>query len=263
MIEPKKKLKLKMTPIGRRIFKVLANRTFQQQMMMFILMLLFGIIVMNHIQSVRADTGSNNLIERYKQRQEDLDRYEESYANLMQENEKLNQQKEDAIAELLNRQGNEGLLIELKSIKVLAGFTEVRGPGITLVLDDKPGQVDSLDSIVHDGDINHALWLLKSVGAGAIAVNGLRITNSSYILCFGATILCNEQRLTPPFVITARGDPAKLAEVIRNDQEFNIRQAAGIDLVVKVTEENEVVIPPFAEADDISKYIDRLEVVAP
>lgn len=248
-----------------RARKYLWRRKNQQKLLMFVLMFLFGFILMEHVQTVRAGANPDDLVERYVKRQAELAEYQDRYAKLLAENETLTLQKEKAITDLLNREGYEGLLSELKKINVLAGFTEVRGPGVTVVLDDKPGYdilTDSLDSIVHDGDILSAINLLIDSGAAAIAVNGLRITNSTYILCNASTILCNQQRITPPFIITARGDPASMAEAIRTDQNFSIRQASGIDLVVKVTEETEVVIPAFAEADNISQYIDRLEVVA-
>ena len=247
-----------------RARQYLWRRKNQQRLMMFILMFLFGLILMEHVQSVRAGANPDDLVERYVKRQAELTEYQDRYAKLLADNEVLTLQKEKAISDLLNREGYEGLLAELTKINMLAGFTEVRGPGVTVVLDDKPGYdilTDTLDSIVHDGDILSAINLLIDSGAAAISVNGLRITNSTYILCNSSTILCNQQRITPPFVITARGDPARMAEAIRTDQNFSIRQATGIDLVVKVTEEQEVVIPAFAEADNISQFIDRLEVV--
>ena len=44
---------------------------------------------------------------------------------------------------------------------------------------------------------------------------------------------CNQQRLSPPYVILALGDPARLSEAIEHDQT-HFRWMPGIDLVVKV-----------------------------
>ncbi|MEA4888343.1 MAG: DUF881 domain-containing protein [Clostridiaceae bacterium] len=238
----------------------------RHHLLMFVIMLLFGFIVMNHIQSVRAADKTSNMVILYKERQEQLKQYEEQYKKLLAENDQLNAQKEAAIANLLNRQGNENLLDELQKIKILAGFTEVKGPGVIITLNDKPGYdilVDSKYSLVHDSDIRRVIDLLRNAGAGAFSVNGLRITNASFVLCIGPIIRCNNQRMLPPYVITAIGDPAVLAEAITTDQEFNTRQTAGIDLVVKVQQEQEVTIPAFAEADDFYSYISLLEDAAP
>jgi uncharacterized protein YlxW (UPF0749 family) len=243
------------------------RKLFQQgAFFMAMLMCVFGFILISHIKSVKADKTTSSLAQRYKQRQAELKQAEEHYQVLLTENEKLNQQKADAIARLLSRQGYENLLSDLERIRIMAGFTEVRGPGIILTLDDKPGfdiLTDSLNSIVHDGDVRHAFDLLRSSGAAAFAVNGLRITNASYISCIGTTILCNQQRMTPPYIIMALGNPTALAAAIREDPAFADRQTAEIGLQVKMEEKPEVIIPPFAEADNFIKYIDLLEVGKP
>ena len=250
--------------LKERFSRLVKGRRFQQNAMMFVIMLLFGIIIMNHVVSVRAEQKKSSLPQRYKQRQEDLAKYEERYLTLLAENEMLNQKKADVIADYLASQGLENLLAELEKIRIMAGFTEVQGPGIILTLDDKPkfnNQLDSSESIVHDGDIRHAVDLLKEAGAAAFSINGLRYTNITSIYCIGPTIRCNSERLTPPYVITALGAPAALAKAIQDDQIFNIRQSPGIDLVVKVQQEDQVFIPAFAEADDIGQFIDLLEGV--
>lgn len=238
----------------------------QQNIMLFVLFLLFGIILINHVKSVGVDRATLDLTVRYRQRQEDLRRYEERYQKLLEDNRLLNEQKDQAIADLLSRQGMEDILEELMFNRALAGFTEVRGPGVTVRLDDKPGYnflIDSEDSIVHDTDISHVLDLLRNAGAGAFAVNNTRIVNVSYVKCIGSTIRCIQERLMPPYIIVALGDPDSLAAAISEDQMFNIRKTQGIGLIVEVKKEEEVVIPPFSEAGDITKYIDRLDVVAP
>jgi uncharacterized protein YlxW (UPF0749 family) len=150
----------------------------------------------------------------------------------------------------------------LQQIRLLAGFTEVRGAGIVITLNDKPDfnlLTDSDASLVHDGDIRHVLDLLRSTGVAALAVNNLRVTNASFIQCIGSTIRCNDQRLLPPFVITAIGNPAALAAVITSDVAFILRQEPEIGLIVNVQQMNELVIPAFAEADDFGRYISLLE----
>lgn len=237
----------------------------QHGLLLFVLLFIFGLVVSSHVQTIRASHGSSDLSVRYRQRQDDLKRYEEQYEKLLQENLLLNQRKEEAIAALLQREGQDDVLQELQYIRLLAGFTEVSGPGIVLKLDDKPGYdifSDSEDSIVHDGDIRHALDLLRNAGAAAFSVNNERIVNSSYIFCIGPTILCNNQRLTPPYVIRAIGDPAALKEAIDADQMFAIRRTPGIDLIVEVQVSDQVLLPPFADAGNIQQYIDRLEVVS-
>jgi len=243
----------------------LSSRQTRQNILMLVLMLLFGFILMNHIMSVRAENKGDSLAERYQQRSDDLKKYEQRYNELLAENAQLNQQKNDLINELLVSQGYADLLSELEKYRLLAGFTEVSGQGIILTLADKPDYTlaDSENSIVHDADIRYALDLLSNAGAAAFSINGNRFTNASNIKCIGSTIRCNLERLSPPYVISALGDPAQLSAVIETDQMFLYRQSPGIDLVVKIEKVEKLTIPAFAEADNIDQFINLLEVVKP
>ncbi len=234
----------------------------RQQLMLFVVMLLFGFIVTNHVQSVRARSETRSLAVIYQQRERELNEQIKQSEVLTQENTALNQRKNELIGEVLVDQGYAELSLELERIRLLAGFTEVRGPGIVLTLNDKPDYAilkDSDASLVHDGDIRHALDLLRNAGVAALSVNDLRITNVSYIRCIGSTIRCNQYRMLPPFVIKALGDPAQLAEAIAGDPMFSMRQLPDIGLVVKVEMVEEVVIPAFAESDRFGAYITLLE----
>ncbi len=236
----------------------------RNSVLLFVLMLIFGIVVTSHVQTVRAEFRRSDLEIRYRQRQEDLRRYEEEYERLTEENRILIQRQEDAIAELLQREGQEDILEGLRFNRMLAGFTEVSGQGVRITLDDKPDYdifLDSEDSIVHDGDIRHVLDLLRNNGAAAFSVNQQRIVNTSYIYCIGPTILCNQQRLTPPYVIEALGDPEALAAAIQQDPVLAIRAVPGIELIVMVEQLDDVVIPAFAGANNLEPFINRLEVV--
>jgi uncharacterized protein YlxW (UPF0749 family) len=234
----------------------------RQQFMMFVIMLLVGFIVMNHVQATRASTQNRNLILIYREREEQLKRQEEQYRKLQQENEQMNARKAAAIESLLIDQGYADLSSELQRVRLLAGFTEVRGPGIVLTLNDKPDYdilKDSDASIVHDGDIRHALDLLRNSGAAALSVNDIRITHVSFIQCIGSTIRCNQVRMLPPYVIKAIGDPERLAGAIQQDNLFTLRQYPEIGLIVSVQSMEEVIIPAFAESDNFDRYITLLE----
>lgn len=235
----------------------------RQDIFLFILLFLFGVIVTNHITQVNQSRQQGSLAAVYDSRQDELDQAMSQYDSLVAENERLLQAKEDAIAQMLNQQGYSTLLSELNHVKTLAGLTDVTGAGVAVTLDDKPGfdvVQDSADAIVHDSDVRHVLDLFRASGAAALSVNGERIVNSSYVFCIGPTILCNMQRLTPPYVIQAIGDPKLLSDAVRLDPMLSLRQTPEIGLIVKIEALSDVQIPAFARADDLSQYINRLEV---
>ena len=247
-------------------FKQSRKKMLLQQLLLFVIFLLFGIIVMNHIESVRSENQRQDLIFQYRELEEQLTIQEQEYARLEQENKDLNSRKAAIIEELLIDQGYNELSQELQYVRTLAGFTEVSGPGILVTLNDKPDYdilKDSDASIVHDGDIRHVVDLLRNAGAAAISVNDLRITHVSSVICIGSTIRCNQTRMLPPFVIKAIGDPPALRQAIESDEMLNLRKGLEIGLAVKAEESETVVIPPFSDADRFEQYISLLEGTTP
>jgi uncharacterized protein YlxW (UPF0749 family) len=241
------------------------QKQLRQNIFLFILLFLFGVIVTNHITQVNQNRENSDLSDLYVTRQSELDQAIAQYDSLVAENERLLQSKEAAITQMLNQQGYSNLLDELNRVKALGGLTTVTGPGVAVTLNDKPNfdvLRDSADALVHDSDVRHVLDLLRASGAAALSVNDQRIVNSSYVFCIGPTILCNMQRLTPPYVIQAIGDPQLMADAIRKDPMLSLRQTPEIGLIVQVEQQGEQTCPAFAEADDLDKYIDRLEVPA-
>ena len=234
------------------------------KIMLFVLFLLFGAIVSTHIRSVQQNYKKSSLNEQYTETQQEIIKLEATYQQLLAENERLVSQRDEAIDTILDQQGYEELSSEINRIRILAGFTEVTGEGIVVTLDDKPGYdplKDPVASIIHDGNIRHVVNLLINNGAAAISINGMRLVNSSYIYCIGPTILCNRERMTPPYVISAIG-PAELMETAAlEDQVLNQLKIPEIGVIIEVEKKEQIVIPPFAEADNFDRYINLLEVV--
>lgn len=138
---------------------------------------------------------------------------------------------------------------ELAKTQVLAGISEVRGPGISLTLSDsttpsQPGQDPNL-FVVHDKDLLEVVNEVFAAGAEAVSVNGQRIVATTEITCAGNVIMINGVRQAPPFKILAIGDPATL--------EGGLKMRGGLidnltfwKLEVKLTIEEEITIPAYA-----------------
>lgn len=86
-----------------------------------------------------------------------------------------------------------------------AGAVELRGPGVTVTIDDAPdAEAGSLNRVLDRDlqDIVNALW---QMGASGVAVNDQRLTATSAIRGAGEAILVNYQPLTRPYVVSAVG----------------------------------------------------------
>ena len=151
--------------------------------------------------------------------------------------------------ELLDLQKHSANIIsdaELERLHLLAGTSEVYGPGLEIVLDDstsakKIGENPNL-YIVHDEDLLRILNELRAAGAEAIAVNEQRIGAMSELRCAGPTVSINNVRSAPPYVIKAVGDPKTMASALR--LRGGVVDTFGFwGINVKIKDSGKVVIP--------------------
>ena len=97
-----------------------------------------------------------------------------------------------------------------------AGLDPVRGPGLVVTLNDAQRDADGRfprdaspdDLVVHQQDIQAVLNALWSAGAEGIQMQDQRIIATSAPRCVGNTLLLNGRTYSPPYVITAVGNPA-------------------------------------------------------
>jgi uncharacterized protein YlxW (UPF0749 family) len=99
-----------------------------------------------------------------------------------------------------------------------AGLEAVYGPGLVVTLTDAqrdangrfPRDASPDDLVVHQQDISAVLNAVWSAGAEAVQMQDQRITAESAPRCVGNTLLLGGRTYSPPYVITAIGDPAAM-----------------------------------------------------
>ena len=120
------------------------------------------------------------------------------------------------VAELRNARlpGNED---ELKVLELASGSLPVTGPGVQIQLGEPPAPSTAVNgrpggtgqeqvAVLHDRDIRAVVNQLWAAGAEAVAVNGLRLTATSFIRFAGESVLVDFQPISPPYTIEAIGD---------------------------------------------------------
>lgn len=108
---------------------------------------------------------------------------------------------------------------QLEQAEILAGLTDVHGPGITVTMDDSkvsPASGQNASAfVIHDSDILSVLNELRDAGAEALSINDERILATSEVRCAGNTVSINNNRYAAPFVIRAIGDKDKLRSALQ------------------------------------------------
>ena len=110
-----------------------------------------------------------------------------------------------------------GLGDQLRDLELDSGSLPVTGPGVQIQLDEpapptspangRPGATPQEQvAVLHDRDIRAVVNQLWAAGAEAVAVNGLRLTATSFIRFAGESVLVDFQPINPPYTIEAIGD---------------------------------------------------------
>jgi uncharacterized protein YlxW (UPF0749 family) len=144
---------------------------------------------------------------------------------------------------------------EAEARRSAAGLSGLHGPGLTVRLDDAPRRPDgglppgasADDLVVHQQDVQAVVNALWAGGAEAMTIMGVRVISTSAVKCVGNTLLLGGRVYSPPFVLTAIGDPDQLrAALDRSDGVKAFQEAAGaFGLRYQVKPESDVTVPPY------------------
>lgn len=137
-----------------------------------------------------------------------------------------------------------------------AGATEVTGAGVQVTLDDAPpladddplaGDVSPDDLVVHQSDVEAVVNALWRGGATAMQIMDQRIVSTSAVRCVGNTLILEGRVYSPPFVITAVGDPDRLGDELAADPGVELYRAWAdlVGLGYDVVTLEQVTVPPF------------------
>jgi uncharacterized protein YlxW (UPF0749 family) len=118
--------------------------------------------------------------------------------------------------------------------RTAAGFTALRGPGVSVRLDDAPhraggalpGDARPDDLVVHQQDVQAVVNALWAGGAEAMTVMDVRVISTSAVRCVGNTLLLHGRVYSPPFEIAAIGDSRRLLAALNADEGVAAFRAA-------------------------------------
>lgn len=128
--------------------------------------------------------------------------------------------------------------------------TAFTGPGISIALSDAPNTAElpagatADDLVIHQGDIESVFNAMWAGGAEVVGIQGIEVKPDTLIRCVGNVININGELHSPPFVITAIGDPEKLMRTLYSDEPIRILQqyVSRYHLGFQVQESSDIVI---------------------
>lgn len=109
-----------------------------------------------------------------------------------------------------------------------AGFTAVTGQTVTVTLNDSKRDISTMPAdtdpnwlLVHQQDVQSVVNALWKGGASSMMLMDQRVISTSAVRCVGNTLILQGRVYSPPFTISAMGDPAKLKAALEADPDVS------------------------------------------
>lgn len=135
-----------------------------------------------------------------------------------------------------------------------AGTTAVRGATLEVSLDDAHRDAASLpkpygpdDIVVHQQDVQGVVNALWAGGAEAMMIQDQRVIATTAVQCVGNTLLLQGRVYSPPYVVTAIGDPTRMRAALDADPQVKIYRewVDAVGLGWDVTQKDSVELPAY------------------
>ncbi|MEV4875697.1 DUF881 domain-containing protein [Streptomyces cyaneofuscatus] len=151
---------------------------------------------------------------------------------------------------------------KLKALEKAAGTTKITGAAVSVTLDDappdataNPGYPDPQpnDLVIHQQDLQAVVNALWQGGARGIQVMDQRLISTSAVRCVGNTLILQGRVYSPPYKVTAVGDPGKLKRALDNSTAIQNYQlyVKAYGLGWKVDEDDAVTLPGYSGTVDL------------
>jgi uncharacterized protein YlxW (UPF0749 family) len=184
------------------------------------------------VTSANVSAGTDLRAGRYSDLNSLVRQESQDVAELRAEAERLTEQVRRLTARVADKDVEEAQE-RVAALRQPAGLVAMEGPGLTVTLDDAPeAEIDALggatdgvrpsDLVVHQQDIQAVANALWAGGADAMTIQGQRVISTTGIKCVGNTVVLHGVPYSPPYVISAIGDPPELLTSINTDPYIRI-----------------------------------------
>ncbi|MFJ2609502.1 DUF881 domain-containing protein [Streptomyces sp. NPDC091279] len=204
--------------------------------------------------NIRTDASLLKLSDLIQERSHKNGTLDESNGTLRHEIESL-AERDDGRSEAEDK--------KLTGLEKNAGTQKVTGTGITVTLNDAPPdataklpgypepQPDYL--VIHQQDLQAVVNALWEGGAQGIKVMDQRLISTSAVRCVGNTLILQGRVYSPPYKITAIGDPDRLNKAMSASKAIqNYMVYVNVyGLGWKVTQDGTVTLPGYSGTVDL------------
>ncbi|MFB8107235.1 MULTISPECIES: DUF881 domain-containing protein [Streptomyces] len=151
---------------------------------------------------------------------------------------------------------------KLKALEKAAGTTKITGDAVSVTLNDAPPDATANpgypepqpnDLVIHQQDLQAVVNALWQGGARGIQVMDQRLISTSAVRCVGNTLILQGRVYSPPYKVTAVGDPGKLRRALDSSTAIQNYQlyVKAYGLGWKVEQDDAVTLPGYSGTVDL------------
>ncbi|MFZ4272720.1 DUF881 domain-containing protein [Streptomyces arboris] len=203
--------------------------------------------------NLRSDSSLLKLSDLIKERSENNAELNDSVASARADIDAL-AQRDDGSTEAEDA--------KLKALEKAAGTTKITGDAVSVTLNDAPPDATANpgypepqpnDLVIHQQDLQAVVNALWQGGARGIQVMDQRLISTSAVRCVGNTLILQGRVYSPPYKVTAVGDPGKLKQALNNSTAIQNYQlyVKAYGLGWKVEEDDAVTLPGYSGTVDL------------
>ncbi|GFH36535.1 DUF881 domain-containing protein [Streptomyces pacificus] len=150
----------------------------------------------------------------------------------------------------------------LRALEVAAGTEKLSGRAVSVTLHDAPANAQAApgypepqanDLVIHQQDLQAVVNALWQGGAQGVQVMDQRLISTSAVRCVGNTLILQGRVYSPPYQVTAVGDPDRLQAALTASPAIQNYQlyVKAYGLGWKVDERETVTLPGYSGTVDL------------
>lgn len=218
----------------------------KNRIFIMLISIVLGLVLALQFQLVRDTAGGIVFSQKINQLTSEIKNANEEKTQLIKDLDEL----EARLSEYENSAAEESIYIkslrdELNKFRMMSGFTDVKGPGVIVMLDNPPTEnqfTEFSNNLVYNYEyILLVISNLNAAGAEAISINGQRHTNYTEIVPVGTYLNINGVSVLPPIEIKAIGNTQTLESVL-NFKGGAVWEMKNLNYQVEVSVLNEIEI---------------------
>ena len=205
--------------MARHVGKHGARHSLWGGVAVFVVIVLTGFLLSTNVRVNRTVAATNDTADLVEQGVDEANQLQQDVSDLTKQVANL--------TDALKAQGKDSSNVD-SSLMLPA----LSGSGVTVTLDDSPlwenavnnnGTTANInDYVIHQQDVESVVNALWAGGADALMIMDQRVLFNSAVICSGNVLSLHGKKYSPPFTISAIGDPQRLRAALNDSEAITI-----------------------------------------